>query len=93
MSAASPLYPQLRKGLRQRGEPTLRAKSRLMQCIKEATRSPRQRAPADSVALSRRRTIRPEVLETARDASEATAEVACGRKLCFDRLPRAVVSR
>src|SRR2546430_10797769 len=35
-------------------------------------------------------TTYPEVLETARDASKATAEVACGRELCFDRLPRAV---
>jgi len=42
----------------------LRAKSRLMQCNKKATRSPRQRAPADSVALCRGCTIHPEVLET-----------------------------
>src|SRR5260221_13123078 len=34
----------------------------------------------------------PEVLETARDASKATAEVACGCELCFERLPRAVGS-
>src|SRR3982074_548988 len=34
----------------------------------------------------------PEVLETARDARKATAEVACGCEFCFDRLPRAVSS-
>ncbi len=37
-------------------------------------------------------TTYPEVLQTARDASKATAEVACGCELCFDRLPRAVGS-
>jgi hypothetical protein len=37
-------------------------------------------------------TTYPEVLETARDASKATAEVACGCELRFDRLPRAVGS-
>src|SRR5215831_11570129 len=34
----------------------------------------------------------PEVLETARDASKAAAEIAGGYELCFDRLPRAVCS-
>src|SRR6516165_6271722 len=34
----------------------------------------------------------PEVLETARDASKAAAEIASGCELCFDRLPRAVGS-
>src|SRR6476619_4662814 len=34
----------------------------------------------------------PEMLETAGNASKATAEVACGCELCFDRLPRAVGS-
>ena len=39
-----------------------------------------------------RRTTYPEVFETGRDASKATAEVACGRELSFDRLSRAVDS-
>jgi hypothetical protein len=39
-----------------------------------------------------RRTTYPEVFETGRDASKATAEVACGRELSFDRLSRAVGS-
>src|ERR1700745_2315526 len=34
----------------------------------------------------------PEVLEAVRDASKAAAEVASGRQLSFDRLPRAVGS-
>src|SRR5262249_56354461 len=37
-------------------------------------------------------TTYPEVLQTARDASKATAEVACGCELCFDRLPRTIGS-
>src|SRR5262245_54046454 len=37
-------------------------------------------------------TMFPEASETARDASKATAEVACGRELCLDWLPRAVGS-
>ena len=58
-------------------------------------------APLLSVMNSRRfirpklwrgHTTYPEVLETARDASKATAEVACGCELCFDRLSRAVGS-
>ena len=44
-----------------------------------------------SQSMARTRDL-PKVLETARDASKATAEVACGRELCFDRLPRAVRS-
>jgi hypothetical protein len=45
------------------------------------------------VVLCRGRTIHPEVLEAARHAREATAEVACGRELCFNRPARAVGSR
>ena len=43
-------------------------------------------------ALWRGRTTYLEVFETTRDASKATAEVACGCDLCFDRLSRAVGS-
>src|SRR6478672_4542552 len=42
--------------------------------------------------LWRGRTTFPEVFETARDASKATAEVVCGCELCIDRLSRAVGS-
>jgi hypothetical protein len=45
-----------------------------------------------SCKLWRGRTTYPEVFETARDASKATAKVACGCKLCFNRLSRAVGS-
>src|SRR4029077_15337665 len=45
-----------------------------------------------SAKLWRGCTTWPQVLETARDASKTTAEVACGCELCFDRLPRAVGS-
>src|SRR5262249_55330827 len=45
-----------------------------------------------SPKLWRGRTTHPEVLATAGDASKATAGVACGCELCFDRLPRAVGS-
>jgi hypothetical protein len=53
---------------------------------------PGRRRGGWSPNLWRGRATYPEVLETARDASKATPEVACRCELCFDRLPRAVRS-
>jgi hypothetical protein len=61
-------------------------RSRVVRFVKD--RAPSIKQPRVDISLLRD----PELLETARDASKATAEVACGCELCFDRLPRAVGS-
>src|SRR6202040_2896056 len=57
-----------------------------------ATRGSVTISRSPSHKLWRGRTFCSEVSQTARDASKATAEVACSCELCFDRLSRAVRS-